>query len=265
MLRALALHPFNRSIVASSSSPLSSSSPPAVLVWDSAALHAKAVSLPLTAADCGVRSLGFSCDGLHLATLSSDADCTLRVWHWATAGTARLRAHGRSLRSHPRPPPPPPPPCTAAAGTRSPPLSSSRSAGVTSPSGASRTADCEGRGPHLPARLVLASLQFESLAFSAKGYACVGTSCGSVLVYTEPASPPRSFPLLDGQLPPDLPGGVEGRAGGGRRGRQCARRQPQHGANEALAVRQRAWWPSPGRGEGECVVGTRDGRVWRHS
>ena len=235
----LALHPLTAGVVASASGR-----PPQLLVWDVMGVHLAPLVMPLVAADVGVKGLGWSGCGRWLASLSQDGDTTLRLWDWAeTKGVAAVHT-GKGEEGAERVEwSPTEPTQLVTVGKRHLVFWGWRGGRV------------KGQKAVLPP----SPPTFESLAFSAKGYACVGTGDGAVLVYTSPHHPPRRFEVGQGPVVA-LAAGVGGLVAGGADGRvvvltrglERVREVPFEARVRALAVRG-----------GEVVVGTRDGSVWR--
>ena len=138
LVRSLAQHPNNRNLFASASAALTAASAPVLLVWDAANVGAKGLSMPLTVADASVRSVSFSADGQHLASVSSDAHYTLKLFHWpTTALLASVHTTSTSAAS-------PASPRSSASGTLYTPATCSPWASGTWRSGSGATANCAG-------------------------------------------------------------------------------------------------------------------------
>ena len=238
----LALHPLTHTLVASASSR-----PPQLFLWDHAAPHLPPVSLPLTPADVGVRAMGFSSCGRWLATASSDRESTVRIWDWASSKPAAASVHSGAGEE-------------GVQAVQWSPVEAHQLVTVgrhhvvfwTWKDGRIRGQKAIVPSAHTP--------QFESLAFSAKGYACVGTSTGTVHVYTGVQQPPRVFDVARGAAIVSLVAWNAGLVCGCADGRLVmVDKSMEETKTLTFAARVRA---VAVRGKEELAVGTRDGRVW---
>ena len=250
----LAAHPHTAGVIASASAH-----PPQLLVWDVGGVHLLPLVMPLVAADVGVKGVGWSSCGRCLASLSQDGESTLRLWDWAEGKAAAAVHTGRGEEGAERVEWNPTDPAQlVTVGKRHLVFWQWKGGRV------------KGQKAALPPHPVPALL---ALTFSAKGYACVGTGDGGVLVYTSAHAAARRFEVGKGPVLA-MAGGVgglvvgmgaggsggEGGSGGGRvvvltRGMERVREVALGGGARVRVV-------AVGKG-GEVVVGTRDGSVWR--
>ena len=257
LVRSFAQHPTNRNLFASSSlSSVSVAS--ALLVWDAANVHAKGLSMPMTVADGSVRSVSFSVDGQHLASLSSDAHYTLKLFHWPTAA---LLASVHTAATSASSPSPPTQLC----------LWNPLHAGHLLTIGKRHLVFWQWRDGKLRGQKAATSseeesgtelVEYESAVYSAKGFACIATSTGRVLVYTDAHSPPRSFSIASHSTRVTAllahKSGLVAALDDGHvllLSRAMESQKRLRFRAKAIAL---AW-----DGESELAVGTRDGKVWR--
>ena len=257
LVRSLAQHLTNRNLFASSSSTAASAAP-ALLVWDAGNVHAKGLSMPLTVADGSVRSVSFSVDGQHLASVSSDAHYTLKLFHWPTAA---LLASVHTAATSATAPAPPTQLCLWN------PLHASHLLTL----GKRHLVFWQWRDGKLRGQKAAVSseeeagtalVEYETAVYSAKGFACVATSTGHVLVYTDAHSPPRSFSIASHSTRITAllahKGGLVAALDDGHvllLSRAMESQKRLRFRAKAIAL---AW-----SGENELAVGTRDGKVWR--
>ena len=260
LVRCLAQHPTNRNLFASSSLA-SPTAPPVLLVWDAANAAAKGLAMPLTVADGAVRSVAFSVDGQHLASVSSDAHYTLKLFHWPTAKPLASVHTAAAPASASASAPPPTQLC----------LWNPLHAGSLLTLGRRHLVFWQWRDGKLRGQKAAASgeeeegtalVEYESAAYSAKGFACVATSTGRVLVYTDAQSRPRSFSVASPTTRITAllahKGGLVAALDDGHvlllsRAMEAQKRLRFRAKAIALA------WD----GDGELAVGTREGKVWR--
>ena len=181
-VRAMAQHPVNLNIIATGqvasnsdmTSPSSSSSTsagagcPHIAIWDSTDFT-KVWILRLTPADRSIRALAFSGDGKYLASISNDRDHTIKLWDWETRtmlGSARGDSYALfALRWNHKDP----------------------TEFVTV--GKHHSVVWKFDGVKLTARKLLLpggkNMTFYSIAFSEKGYACLGGEDGSIYVFVD--------------------------------------------------------------------------------
>jgi len=256
-VRSLAQHPTNHNLFASSSLA-STSTAPQLLVWDAGNVHAKGLVMPMTVADGGVRSVSFSVDGQHLASLSSDAHYTLKLFHWPTAA---LLASVHTAATSASAPPPPTQLC----------LWNPLHAGHLLTLGKRNLVFWQWRDGKLRGQKAAISseeesgtalVEYESAVYSAKGFACIATNTGHVLVYTDAHSPPRSFSIASHSTRIITllahKGGLVAALDDGHvllLSRAMEAQKRLRFRAKAIAL---AW-----SGESELAVGTRDGKVWR--
>jgi len=171
-VRALAQHPVNLNVFASGQTAAANADEhgkaPHIAVWDSTDF-ARVWVLPLTAADRSIRALAFSADGRYLASISNDAAHTIKLWEWETR-TLLGSSRGDSYALF------------AIKWNHKDPaefVTVGKSHAVFWRwDGAKLTA----RKAHLPGNR---AVSFYSVAFSEKGYACLGADDGGIYVFVD--------------------------------------------------------------------------------
>ena len=174
-IRCLAQHPINLNVLATGQTSAFSAdehgAPPSIIVWDSTDFS-RSWSLALTKDDKAIRCLAFSSDGRYLVSVSSDAHHTLKIWEWETR---RLLGSSRGDSY----------PIYAIKFNHKDPAEfvtvGKAHAVFWRWDGAKLTA----RKAHLPSRAGRKDISFYSVAFSNKGYACLGGEDGSIYVFVD--------------------------------------------------------------------------------
>jgi microtubule-associated protein-like 1/2 len=183
-IRAMAQHPINLNIIATGQTtahgslqddrgkPLPANTQagkqPHIAVWDSTDFT-KVWILPLTEADKSIRALAFSGNGKYLASISNDASSTIKLWDWETRtllGSSRGDSYALfALKWNHKDP----------------------TEFVTV--GKSHAVFWRFDGVKLTARKAILpggkNMTFYSIAFSEKGYACLGGEDGSLYVFVD--------------------------------------------------------------------------------
>jgi len=173
-IRCLSQHPVNQNIIATGQNATiigGKGTPPHICVWDSTDFS-KVWRLNLTQADRAVRSVAFSSDGKYLVSVSDDDNHSIKVWDWEKRT-----------------------PVASAKGDRSPIYQvrwNHKDASEFVTVGKKHAMFWSWDGKKIAARRAQlgkdaskggATPTFYSVAFSEKGYACLGSDEGSIYIF----------------------------------------------------------------------------------